>query len=121
VANPLCKNGRFLAILVLPWAEVFIMRYAWLLGIVVTCSLLAGQTSHRKPLPDIPPENVPTVQHARIDAAQLRREAEELATLAQSIPPDVEKLGTGLHPKELEEKLKRIEKLSKRLRRDLWP
>jgi hypothetical protein len=77
--------------------------------------------SHRKPLPSIPPENVPTVQRPKVDAAQLGREAEELSALAQSIPLDIDKLGEGLHPKDLDEKLKKIEKLSKRLRHDLWP
>jgi hypothetical protein len=97
------------------------MRYGWCAAVVMTCSLLLGQVSHRKPLPDIPPENVPSVQRPKIDPAQLRREADELSTLAQSVPADVDKVAKGLHPKELDEKLKRIEKLAKQLRRDLSP
>jgi len=98
------------------------MRCAWYLGVVIACSLLLpGQQSHRRPLPDSPPENVPSVQRRTVDPEQLKREAEELSMLAQSVPADVEKLGQGLHPKDLDQKLKRIEKLSKHLREDLSP
>lgn len=97
------------------------MSYAWYLGVVVACFLLLAQESHRRPLPDIPPENVPTVQRRAVDPARLKSEAEELSMLAQSVPADVDKLGKGLHPKDLDEKLRRIEKLSKQLRRDLSP
>lgn len=84
------------------------------------CSLLLlGQESHRRPLPDVPPETVPQPQRRTTEPAQLKREAEELARLAQSIPSDVEKVGKGLLQKDLDEKLKRIEKLSKQLRKDL--
>ena len=51
-----------------------------------------------------------------IDLARLRQDANELANLAQSIPPEVDQTTKGLLPKELNEKLKRIEKLAKRLR-----
>jgi hypothetical protein len=96
-----------------------LFRYALIFSV---CSLmLFAQDSHRRPLPDIPPENVPTVQRRTVDPAQLKREAEELFLLAQSIPTDVDKLGKGLHPKDLDQKLKRLEKLSKQLRRNLSP
>lgn len=98
------------------------MRHGWYLGAVIACSLLLpGQQSHRKPLPDIPPENVPSVGRRPIDPGQLKREAEELSMLAQSVPADVDKLAQGLHAKDLDEKLRRIEKLSKQLRKNLWP
>lgn len=86
------------------------------------CSLLLfAQESHRRPLPDIPPEPVSPAPRRAVDPAQLKREAEELSVLAQSIPADVDMLGNGLHPKDLDEKLRRIEKLSKGLRKDLSP
>ncbi len=50
------------------------------------------------------------------DLAKLKQDADELATLAQSIPPDVDQTTKGLLPKDLGQKLKRIEKLSKQLR-----
>jgi hypothetical protein len=57
----------------------------------------------------------------KIDLAELQREADELSTLAQSIPADVKSTQQGLLSKDLLEKLKRIEKLSKHLRSQLSP
>jgi hypothetical protein len=55
----------------------------------------------------------------RVDATQLQREADELSSLAKSIPTDIQSVTKGTLPKDLLEKLKRIEKLSKRLRGEL--
>jgi hypothetical protein len=41
--------------------------------------------------------------------------------LSQSVQPEIESLGRGLLPKGLIDKLKRIEKLSKRLRSEISP
>jgi hypothetical protein len=49
----------------------------------------------------------------------LQRDAQELAELSASIPADVKRVNGGLLPKDLVEKLKRVEKLSKRLRSEL--
>jgi hypothetical protein len=62
---------------------------------------------------DMPP---PMNQRATIDPAKLKRDADELATLAQSVPPEVDQTTKGVLPKDLSEKLKRIEKLAKQLR-----
>ncbi len=51
--------------------------------------------------------------------AQLTRDAEELAKLAGLIPDQVDQVARGQFPKDLPEQLKRIEKLSKQLRREL--
>jgi len=64
-------------------------------------------------------ENVtppPVQQRQGPDLAKLRQDADELASLAQSIPPDVDQTVKGLLPNELDQKLKRIEKLAKQLR-----
>jgi hypothetical protein len=58
----------------------------------------------------------PQTQKRGVDPAKLRRDAEELASLAQSIPRDVDQTTKGVLPKDLGEKLKRIEKLAKQLR-----
>ena len=52
---------------------------------------------------------------------KLDEEAEELARLAQSVPEDVGQIAQGKISKDFIEKLKRIEKLSKRLRGELVP
>jgi hypothetical protein len=46
-------------------------------------------------------------------------DAQELAELSASIPADVKLVNRGLLPKDLVEKLKRVEKLSKHLRSEL--
>lgn len=57
----------------------------------------------------------------RIDLVQLQRDADDLSRTAQTIPGDVAKVRKGMLPKDVIEKLKQIEKLSKRLRTELNP
>ena len=59
----------------------------------------------------------PTRQH--LDVEQLQQEANDLARTAQTIPADVVSIRKGMLPKDTLEKLKQIEKLSKRLRAEL--
>jgi hypothetical protein len=59
--------------------------------------------------------------HRTIDLDKLKHDADELAALAQSVPPDVDKTTKGVLPKDLGAKLKRIEKLAKHLRNMLNP
>ena len=63
----------------------------------------------------------PTAPHlkTRTDPLELQREAKELLELSQSLQPDMESVNRGILPKDTIEKLKRIEKLSKRLRGEL--
>jgi hypothetical protein len=91
------------------------------------CAVSVGQSSQGQPSPASPT----TTQQARQGAPsaasreqaakqeQIRREAEELAALTKSIPADVAAANQGLLPKDIVEKLNRIEKLSKQLRKDL--
>ena len=53
------------------------------------------------------------------DLAQAQREADNLARVAQTIPADMAKIREGMLPKDVIDKLKQIEKLSKRLRSEL--
>ncbi len=57
----------------------------------------------------------------QVDSIQLQREADELSSLAQSLPTDIKSVTKGTLPKDVLEKLKRIEKLSKHLRGELVP
>jgi hypothetical protein len=58
-------------------------------------------------------------QPQKLDAAQLRRDAGELSQLAQTVPADINQVAGGKLPKDLADKLKHIEKLSKKLRGEL--
>lgn len=75
----------------------------------------AMDPDHGKTTPD-----EPKLQH-RIDLMKLQQEADDLARTAQTIPTDVAGVRRGTLPKDIIEKLKRIEKLSKRLRSELNP
>ena len=55
----------------------------------------------------------------RLDLAQLQQEADDLARAAQTIPSDVASVRKGMMPKDVIQKLKQIEKLSKHLRSEL--
>jgi len=70
---------------------------------------------HGKTTPD-----TPKMQH-RVDPVKLQQDADNLARTAQTIPTDVANIRRGTLPKDTLDKLKEIEKLSKRLRSELNP
>ncbi len=65
---------------------------------------------------NIPP---PVTARAKIDLAKLHQEADELANIAQTIPSDVASIQKGIFPRDVIQKLKHIEKVSKHLRSQL--
>jgi hypothetical protein len=79
----------------------------------------AGQVELRKYESTHQPEPPPAPQQPPINNAQLVHDANELSSLAQSIPPDVKSVTRGTLPKDLLERLKKIEKLSRHLRSEL--
>jgi hypothetical protein len=100
-----------------------------LFGLVLLVTVLAGAQAMRQNLPiyekmrqmdaqsDI---NLPVpVLRPKIQPAQLREEAAEIARLAQSIAPQVQQATQGVMSKDLGQNLKEIEKMAKHLRRDL--
>jgi hypothetical protein len=58
-------------------------------------------------------------QARKLDPVKIHAEADELAKLAATVPNDIDQVAQGKLPRDLGEKLKRIEKLSKNLRSDL--
>lgn len=102
---------------------------------LILCSLLAGgQRQETHPVPpglrqaekmpnpaDIPPTMDPRARGREVDSAQLKRQADELAKLAQSIPAAIEQATKGRLPQDLDAQLKQIERLAKRLRHELSP
>ena len=55
----------------------------------------------------------------RVDVAQVKRDAEEFARLEMAIRAQIAEAERGMVPKDLGQNLKKIQKLSKRLRADL--
>jgi hypothetical protein len=103
-------------------------------GWVLTASLLSAvgspQQQRGTPIPpgvkeadrlpgpaDVAPLNQGV--YSRPSAQEMRDQARELAELAQGIPGYVAQVTNGTLPKDMNEKLKRIEKLSKALRGEI--
>ena len=108
-------------------------KAAFLAIILSACVLPARAQMKDVYIPGVPPAPVsmdpehgktapdePKIQH-RVDPAKLQRDADDLARTAQTIPTDVAGVRQGTMPKDIIEKLKRIEKLSKQLRNELNP
>ena len=66
----------------------------------------------------VPP---PTRQQSSVDFAKVKSDADELMILSQSIHSGIDDVGKGMLPKDLIDKSKQMEKLSKRLRNELAP
>ena len=77
------------------------------------------QVEHRSP-GDEPPQPGQQRTRPKIDTAQIKRDADQLAKLAAEVPPEVEQANQGALSKDLNDRLKRIEKLSKQLRREIF-
>jgi hypothetical protein len=79
----------------------------------------AGQIELRKYEATHQIEPPPQAAPPSLNYAQVQREADELSSLAQSIPLALQSVNRGTLPKDLLEKLRKIEKLSKHLRSEL--
>lgn len=96
--------------------------------ILLTAGLAPGQgipippglRSGDKPL-NTPMEEPAQPNRKKIDPKILTEEAGELARLSADIPAQIGQVNKGQLPKDLDEKLKKIEKLAKRLRSDVSP
>jgi hypothetical protein len=91
------------------------------LVLLLCCFLASAQRGHHDPTPqdrDANPER-PLATRATVDPAQLKKDADELAQLASTVPADVARAINGILDKDLQNRLKKIEKLSKRLRGEL--
>jgi hypothetical protein len=68
---------------------------------------------------DNPSQAQVTAERKLTYPARLQQDAQELARLAQLIPSEIHQVESGVLPKDLDGQLKRIEKLSKQLRREI--
>jgi hypothetical protein len=109
-----------------------IVKLRWsLLFLLLLLSLdLGANGQHRRNFPAKPqaadPQTVDNAQQesyarSRVDPVHLQQEALELSTLAQKLPQDIDAVNRGLLPKDTVNKLKRVEKLAKRLRKEITP
>jgi len=108
-------------------------KTAYLAIVLLVCIVSTGAQMKDVYIPGVPPPpppldpdhgktgpDEPKLQR-RIDPVKLQRDADDLARAAQTIPSDVANIRRGTLPKDTIQKLKEIEKLSKRLRSELNP
>src|SRR6267154_4161333 len=118
-------------------ADVGVLMFptAWLGFVLIFLFVLPAHTQLGAPLgrcgpqpPDVdwPQNHLPeerglgnVAKRPVVDVVRLERDAQELAELSASIHTDVNRANRGVLPKDVIEKLKRVEKLSKRLRNEL--
>lgn len=106
---------------------------ALLATILLVCVMPIGAQMKDVYIPGTPPPPPPLdPEHGKgspdqpklqrhVDLVKLQQEAADLARAAQTIPTDVASIRQGAMPKDTIQKLKDIEKLSKRLRSELNP
>jgi hypothetical protein len=89
-------------------------------------ALWSQQATHHFPTPPAPldpqsQDHSKSTPSHRADLSQMQKEADDLSRAAQTIPSDVTSVRKGTLPSDMIEKLKQIEKTSKRLRIELNP
>lgn len=106
------------------------MRKLVALVFLATCCAIPAMNGSQRPIPPgvreadkqtNKPLEPPLSATLGTEPAKLKQEAEELAQLSAGVPSDLARVAHGQLPKDLAEKLKRIEKLAKRLRNELTP
>jgi hypothetical protein len=95
----------------------FVLSLAILLSVPAVCQQgmptpMGRPIQWQQPGPKVSPE-----QRAR----GIQQEAHDLSELSSSIQDDLQKLQKGMLSKDLHNKLKKLEKLAKRLREDVEP
>jgi hypothetical protein len=105
-------------ILILLFALLLSASTAFAQGAIPPDGQLQAEQAERQFEKTVPP---PIHQQPSVDLAKVRRDADELVMLSQSIHSGIDNVGKGMLPKDLIDKLKQMEKLSKRLRGELTP
>lgn len=102
-----------------------ILLFAILFSVLFAVAQRRGPTGQRQAdqaedqfQKNVPP---PVYQQSSVDLAKLKSDSDEMMVLSQSIHSGIDKVQKGMFPKDLIEKLKQMEKLSKRLRNELTP
>lgn len=108
--------------------EVFMLRLVAFFALTVFCLIPTATREQGRPIPPgireadkqtNKPLDPPLAGTPRLDTAKLKHQADELAQLSAGVPADITAITHGQLPKDLAEKLKRIEKLAKSLRNEL--
>ena len=95
----------------------FVLSLAILISLPAVCQQaiptpMGRPVQWQHPLPEVSPEQ---------RAQAIRQEAQDLSALSNAIQDDLQKLQKGMLTKDLNGKLKKLEKLAKHLREDVEP
>ena len=95
--------------------------YLLLGALLVTIPLPSQTVNLNHPSQEIEVQHHATPEEIRdrLSGPQMQKDAKELADLCASIPADMDGVRRGLLDKDVLEKLKRVEKLSKHMREEL--
>ena len=85
---------------------------------VVTVSV-AAQRGHRNPPTVFTDETKLPAAYGQKDPKLMLQQANDLKQLSENIPGDIQNVNKGIISKDLAERLKKIEKLAKKLREEL--
>lgn len=101
-----------------------VKRIGLLLIMTLLLSVANGQRRDNWPKPPEPAmhdetSRTPQAKVEHRDLSVLENDARELEGLAQMVPSDVNSMKKGLMPKEAVDRLKRIEKLAKKMRAEM--
>lgn len=107
-----------------------VTKLRWSVPLLLLFATVEASGQHRPTYPH-PPQAADTAtvenvqpqpyQRAHLNLAQLQQEIQELSSLAQDLTQDIDAVNRGLLPKDTVSKLKRVEKLAKRLRKEIAP
>ena len=113
----------------MPWKASLLLLPALLFFVLPAHAQLGAPLGRCGPHPadpnwpqnQLPAQPVSLQAHKRTaaDMIKLQHAAQELADLSASVPADVNRANQGLLSKDIIDKLRRVEKLSKQLRSDL--
>ena len=92
-----------------------------LMGVLLIAVTLVSQNVNVKHPEEfqVQKQLTPDDMRARVANLQLQKDAKELAELCASVPSDMKGVNQGLVSQDVLERLKRVEKLSKRVREQL--
>ena len=92
-----------------------------LVGLFLVAPQAVGQGVNTARPPEIHAQHQPSPEQMRdrVGQQRLEQDAKDLSDLCATIPADMDRVRQGLVSKDLIDKLKRIEKLSKRVRDEL--
>lgn len=90
-------------------------------GLVFVATPVAGQNVNLNSPPEINVQHRKSAEEMRdrLSASQVQKDAKELTELCTAVTTDMNSVKQGLLPKDALERLKRVEKLSKRMREEL--